>query len=71
MLSKTGDKNDSDGIDTPSTSLINDIPEPYDARTPLPSRRRLLSSRISQINKEYLIDNNEAHNIPPTNMHTA
>lgn len=53
----TGDKSEIDGIDTPSTSLINTLPDTLDTRTPLTSRRRLLSSRISEINKEFLIDN--------------
>lgn len=55
----TGDKSDIDGIETPSTSLIKTLPDTLDTRTPLTSRRRLLSSRISEINKEFLIDNDD------------
>lgn len=57
---QTGDKNDIDGIDTPSTSLIKSLPpddDTFEMQTSLTSRRRLLSSRISEINKEFLIDN--------------
>lgn len=58
----TGDKSDIDGIETPSTSLIKELPDTLiETRTPLASRRRLLSSRISEINKEFLIDNDDAN----------
>lgn len=60
IIIHTGDKNDIDGIDTPSTSLIKSLPpddDTFELQTSITSRRRLLSSRISEINKEFLIDN--------------
>lgn len=57
IFQPTGDKGGLEIIETSATPLIQALPD-TDIQTPKPSRRRPLSSRIHEANRELLLDNN-------------